>query len=608
MVDSKNLIHFLVFSFLFLFFFETAHHNYLLFHSTVELISIFVAFGIFVIALNSHKIIDNNYILILGIAYLFIGILDILHTFSYKGLGIFPSYGADLPTQLWIASRYIESITLFIAPFFIGKSIRIPLLYSIYGSVTFLFIGAIFSWDIFPACYIDEFGLTPFKRYSEYFISSLLVAAIISLLKKEKAFEPYIIKLIVVSLVFSIISELAFTFYISVYGFSNLVGHLSKLLSVYFIYLALIKTGLQEPYNLLYRNLKHSEKRFRLLAETSPIGICLSDEKQNCQYVNNTWVNMTGIKIAEAIGMPCEHGVHPDDREHLLASFQNMSISNERKSIEYRFQTPGGQITWVYGFVAAMKNEAGEILGYMRTVTDITDRKKAEDELHALSEKIKKFSYSISHDLKNPVSVISWVSTSLNQRYSHLLDDRGKEFCDIIIRSSKQLFTLIEKINTYISTGENQLHLEKFSLIEILSSLKDEFDPRLAEKQVKFSICSGIKEIKADKLAIMRALRNLVENACHYGGSKLAEIKIEYRDDKHHHLLSVSDDGVGIDSNNDKDIFKEFIRMPTSAGTQGSGLGLAIVQEVASRHGGKAWVENNEDKWTTFYLSIAKQL
>jgi len=608
MVDSKKLIHTLIFAFLFLFFIETAHHNYLLFHSTVELFSIFVAFGIFVIAWNSHKIIDNNYILILGIAYLFIGILDLLHTFSYKGLGIFPSYGADLPTQLWIASRYIESITLLIAPFFIGKSLRIPLLYCVYGSVTFLFILTIFVWDIFPACYIDGFGLTPFKRYSEYVISSFLVAAIIILLKKKESFEPYIIKLIVVSLIFSIISELAFTFYISVYGFSNLIGHLFKLLSFYFIYLALIKTGLQEPYNLLYRNLKHSEKRFRLLAETSPIGICLSDENQNCQYVNNTWLKMTGIRIAEAIGMPCEQGVHPDDRKNLLAFFQNKSITNERESIEYRFLTPDGQITWVYGFMAAMKNEAGGIQGYMRTVTDITDRKRAEDELHALTEKIKNFSYSITHDLKNPVSVISWISDSLNQRYRHLLDDRGKEFCDIIISSSEQLFTLIEKINTYVSTGENLLHLEKFRLIEIMSSLQDEFNPRLTEKQVKFSIYSGTEEIRADKLAIMRALRNLVENACKYGGKKLAEIKMGYREDENHHLLSVSDDGVGIDSKNNKDIFKEFTRTSTSAGTQGSGLGLAIVQEVASRHDGKAWIENNDDKWTTFYLSIAKQL
>ncbi|MFC1844525.1 MASE3 domain-containing protein [Thermodesulfobacteriota bacterium] len=608
MVNSKKLIHILIFAFLFLFFIETAHHNYLLFHSTVELFSIFVAFGIFVIAWNSHKLIDNNYILILGIAYLFIGVLDLLHTFSYKGLGIFPSYSANLPTQLWIASRYIESITLLIAPFFIGKSLRIPLLCCVYASITFLFIGAIFVWDIFPACYIDGFGLTPFKRYSEYLISAFLFAAIIGLLKKKEEFEPYIIKLIVASLVFSIISELAFTFYISVYGFSNFIGHLFKLLSVYFIYLALIKTGLQEPYNLLYRNLKHSEKRFRLLAETSPIGICLSDENKKCQYVNNTWTKMTGIKVADAIGMPCEQGVHPEDRNHLLASFQNMSLSNERESIEYRFQTPDGQVTWVYGFMATMKNEVGEIQGYMRTVTDITDRKKAEEELLALSAKIKKFSYSITHDLKNPVSVISWISDSLNQRYRHLLDDRGKEFCDIIISSSKQLFTLIEKINTYVSSGENQLHLEKFKLIEILSSLEDEFKPRLTEKQVKFSIYRGTKEIKADKLAIMRALRNLVENACNYGGSKLAEIKIKYRDDKNHHLLSVSDDGVGIDSKNDKDIFKEFIRSPTSAGTQGSGLGLAIVQEVASRHGGKAWLENNDNKWTTFYLAIAKQL
>lgn len=606
--NSKKLNNTLLLVILCSFSIEAAHHNYLLFHSSVELFSIFVAIGIFVTAWNSLEKIDNNYLLVLGIAYLFIGILDLLHTFSYKGLGIFPSYDANLPTQLWVAARYMEGITLLTAPFFIGRTLRIPLVLCFYCAVTLLIILTIFRWDIFPVCYIEGTGLTDFKKISEYLISAFVVAAIIFLLQKKKAFEPYVLRLTFLSLVFTIISELAFTFYVSVYDFSNLVGHLFKLFSFYCIYRALIRTGLKKPYHLLYRNLRRSEERFRLLAETSPIGICLSDKNKLCRYVNNKWTEMTGIKHEDAIGRPCDMGVHPDDRELLLAAVPEQPGQDPPKGIEYRFQHRLGKITWVYGLMAALQDETGNIIGYIRTDTDITDRKTAGEKLKALSEKIKVFSYSITHDLKNPANVINWLASSLNNKYAPLLDDKGKEFCDIIVSSSKQLVELIEKINSYIATGENPLQLEKFRVVEIMSALKDEFLPLTEEKDIRLTVYNGSDEIKADKLALMRGLRNLVENAVKYGGDKLSEIKVGYRSAPGHHLFNVSDNGAGIDAGENSEIFTEFKRASSAVGIQGSGLGLAIVQQIADQHGGKAWLENNMGDWTTFFLSVSKDL
>ncbi|MGZ3525193.1 MAG: MASE3 domain-containing protein, partial [Thermodesulfobacteriota bacterium] len=87
-------------------------YNYLLFHNLAEIFSIVIAFGIFAIAWNSRLFLDNNYLLFIGIAYLFVGGLDLLHTFSYKGMAIFGESGSNLPTQLWIAARYMESLSL----------------------------------------------------------------------------------------------------------------------------------------------------------------------------------------------------------------------------------------------------------------------------------------------------------------------------------------------------------------------------------------------------------------------------------------------------------------------------------------------------------------
>jgi len=93
-------------------------YSYLLFHSLAEIFSIVVAFGIFMLAFNSRRFVDNNYLLFLGIAYLYIAGLDLVHTLAYKDMGVFPDRDANLPTQLWIAARYLESLSFLIAPLF----------------------------------------------------------------------------------------------------------------------------------------------------------------------------------------------------------------------------------------------------------------------------------------------------------------------------------------------------------------------------------------------------------------------------------------------------------------------------------------------------------
>jgi signal transduction histidine kinase len=113
-------------------------------------------------------------------------------------------------------------------------------------------------------------------------------------------------------------------------------------------------------------------------------------------------------------------------------------------------------------------------------------------------------------------------------------------------------------------------------------------------------------EINADRLSILRVIRNLVDNALKYGGDDLSEINIGCEQSAEFHLLSVKDDGVGIRREDFKKIFGTFERTQTSMGIEGTGLGLAIVREVAEQHGGKVWVEPGPKKGTNFYVSIKK--
>jgi hypothetical protein len=262
-------------------------YNYLLFHSLAEIFSIVIACGIFITAWNSRRFLNNDYLLFIGISYLFIASLDLIHTFAYSGMNIFRGYGNNLPTQLWIAARYMEGLSLFIAPLILRRKINPGLIFLIYTAATFVLIASIFEWNIFPDCFVEGTGLTPFKKGSEFVISLILLSAIGLLLRNREHFQRTVLQWLVLSIGFTIASELAFTFYVHVYGLSNLIGHYFKILSFYFIYKAIIETGLSKPYDLLFRQLKQSEARYRegearfkLLSETAGLLMASRDPQK----------------------------------------------------------------------------------------------------------------------------------------------------------------------------------------------------------------------------------------------------------------------------------------------------------------------------------------
>ncbi|MEJ2025727.1 MAG: MASE3 domain-containing protein, partial [Deltaproteobacteria bacterium] len=235
------------------------HYHYLLFHSLVEGFSILIAFGIFVIAWNSRSMLENDYLLFVGIAYLFVGGLDFLHTLSYQGMGVFPHYGPNLATELWIAARYVESVSLLIAPLFLNRRLQQEMTIAAYTLLMALLLMAIFRWNLFPNCFTEGVGLTPFKKISEYAISGVFLFSAFLLMLKGKVFDPDVQALLVASMLVSMAAELFFTLYTDVYGLFNQTGHLLKIISYYLIYRALIVTGIARPHDVLFRDLQQNE-------------------------------------------------------------------------------------------------------------------------------------------------------------------------------------------------------------------------------------------------------------------------------------------------------------------------------------------------------------
>lgn len=205
-------------------------YSFLLFHSLAEMFSIAVACGIFLMAWNARRFLNNNALLFLGIASLFVAALDLVHTLGYPGMTVFAGSDTNLSAQLWIAYRYTMSLSFLIAPFFVNRKIIPGLLMAGYGVVTALLLALIFYWRVFAVCFLeDEHRLTWFKIISEYRISLIFAVALGLFVLKRENFDKRALELLVPAILASIVSEYAFTLYDDPYGLANRVGHYFKL-------------------------------------------------------------------------------------------------------------------------------------------------------------------------------------------------------------------------------------------------------------------------------------------------------------------------------------------------------------------------------------------
>ena len=257
--------------------------DFTVFHLIAELYTIIIAASMFVIMWNSRQYLDNNYFLIIAIGFLFAAMIDFLHTLSYKGMPFFSGFTTNLPTQLWLAARYMQSLTFVVALICIKRKTRIWLALGIYAAITLALVLSIFS-GIFPDAFFEGSGLTTFKVFSEYIIMLLFVIGGFGLFKNKARFDNSIFWLISGSILATILSELFFTFYVTVTGLYSVAGHLLKVLAFYLMSQALIKVTLEKPYSVIFRELKQKEteleearSHYQTLFMESPVRIFEED-------------------------------------------------------------------------------------------------------------------------------------------------------------------------------------------------------------------------------------------------------------------------------------------------------------------------------------------
>lgn len=355
--------------------------NYLLFHTLAELFSIAVAWSLFIVVWNSRHLSDNRAFVFIGIAYLFIGSIDLVHALSYKGMGVIAKeWGANPATQLWIAARFMESMSLAIFPIIFFKNIRYPIAWVAYSVITALIFITIFYWEIFPDCYIEGVGLTIFKKASEYIICLILFIAWALLYQRKNDLDRVVYRLLVFSILLTVFQELVFTFYISVYGISTLAGHYVKILSFLLIYIALVRTSLKKPYETLFRELNKSEVKFKALFEEMISGIALHeitcDKKGNpIDYrfldINSAFEKMTGLHKKDLIGKTVLQ-VLPETESYWIETYGRVALTGN--SVQFEDYT----IQFKKHFaVSAYSLKFGQ---FVAVFNDITDKKNSEVE------------------------------------------------------------------------------------------------------------------------------------------------------------------------------------------------------------------------------------
>ncbi|MHB1134540.1 MAG: ATP-binding protein [Chloroflexota bacterium] len=340
--------------------------------------------------------------------------------------------------------------------------------------------------------------------------------------------------------------------------------------------------------------LRESEARYRRIVETAGEGVWVLDADHNTRFANQRLAEMLGFTLAELEGQPFLYFV--DDESRALGHNHLRSARRGPRQRDFRFRRHDDSVLWAIVSTTPILGVDGAYSGLLAMVTDITERKRAEqtrDEYLGL----------ISHDLRQPLTVIlgmaEWLHDGLVRR--ELAREAGA--AERIVKSAQRMSGMIKDLveSERLESGNLVVNKEPVDVPAFLGEAVERLGVEQARVQVEVN--GPVAGLLADSARLERALLNLLSNALKYSpsGCPVVVTAAEREEELH---IAVRDEGVGIPRAEQSRIFERFYRASTGQRYEGLGLGLYITRLIVEAHGGRIWVESQEGEGSTFHVAL----
>jgi len=360
-------------------------------------------------------------------------------------------------------------------------------------------------------------------------------------------------------------------------------------------------------------NLTASEARYHGIFDYAGEAIVTFDKAEVVQSWNKAAEDMLGYKAEEMIGRTF-HSIVPDDLQE-RGELERLREESEKSGRIFRYETQrvrkdGARLDIILTR-SALRNDEGNITGFIAVLSDITERKRAEEELQkvnteltAVNKELEAFSYSVSHDLRAPLRSIDGFSQALLEDYPDRLDEQGKGYLQRVRSATQRMGILIDDLLSLSRVTRSEMRRETVDLSALAQSIAEELQETQPERQDTFVIAPG-QTTSGDSQLLRLLMENLISNAWKYTGHH-PQARIEFGvtqvDGKK--AFFVRDDGAGFDMAYVDKLFGVFQRLHAQEEFPGTGIGLATVQRIAHRHGGQVWAEGKVEEGATFYFTL----
>ena len=365
---------------------------------------------------------------------------------------------------------------------------------------------------------------------------------------------------------------------------------------------------------------RSSEDKYRTLFYKSPLPIWIYDEETlRFLEVNDEAVRMYGYTHEEFQRMHLTDIRPPEEVALLLQDI----VTVRRDPISYRgsqrrHRKKTGEIIDV--MVTAYPLEVGGRKAGLTAIVDITDRKKAEaqlqllngdlakraSELAASNAELERFAYIASHDLQEPLRMVSSFLQLLQKRYNGQLDEKADQYIHYAVDGAERMKTLIMDLLEYSRVGTGKENFAPVDTALVMEQVGEVFREKIITAKAQVAI-GKLPVIMGDKMQLTQLFQNLLSNALKYHSDKPPVIGIRSAEEDGYWQFSVTDNGIGIDPQFFDKIFIVFQRLHNKTDFSGTGIGLAICKKIVERHGGRIWVESTPQQGSTFYFTIHKK-